>query len=149
MLNRAEMLPTKPRTPDTMTSKETVEKFADVLDQFKPIDGQTSDTELTRIREVLALLLLQIPYDETEGTQNLIGLIRLVAAYTTRYCVEFSKPEYVGSYNEKTDYNATAVVRMRMEAAHKAKPAGHGTYKTARRETAQFTIAVIKDTWVQ
>ena len=78
MLKRAEPL-LKPRTPDTMTPKEIVAKFANALEQFKPIDDQPSDTEITRIREVVAPLLLQIPYDKTEGAHNLIGHIRTEA----------------------------------------------------------------------
>ena len=132
-----------------MTPKEIMAKFADALEQFEPIDGQPSDTDLTRIREVLAPLLLQIPYDKMEGTHNMIGLIRPVAAYTTRYVTEFTEPACVGAYDATIDDDATTVVRARTKAAHKAKRAAHGTYKTALRETAQFILAVIKDTWVQ
>ena len=85
MLKRADLLPTKPRTADTMTPKEIVEKFADALKKFEPIDGQPSDTNLTQIWEVLAPLLLQIYHDETEGTHNLIVHIWPVEAYTIRY----------------------------------------------------------------
>ena len=81
-LNRDEPLP-KPHTPDTMTPKEIVAKLSDTIKKFELIDVQPSDTELTRIREVVAPLLLQIPYDEMGGTHNLIGLIQPVAAYTT------------------------------------------------------------------
>ena len=38
---------------------------------------------------------------------------------------------------------------MRTEATHKAKRANRITYKTARRETAQFILAIVEDTWVQ
>ena len=74
-------------------------KFADALDKFEPIDGQPSDTDLTRIWVVLETLLLQIPYEKTEGTHILIGLIRPVAAYTMRYGAEFSKTACVRSNN--------------------------------------------------
>ena len=33
--------------------------------------------------------------------------------------------------------------------AHKSKYANRGTYKTARRETSQFILVIVKDTWVQ
>ena len=46
-----------------MTPKEIVAKFYDALKKFEPIDSQLSDTDLTQIREFVALLLLQIPYD--------------------------------------------------------------------------------------
>ena len=45
-----------------MTPEEIVAKFAHYLDQFEPIAGQPSDSDLIRIREVVAPLLLQIPY---------------------------------------------------------------------------------------
>ena len=56
-----------------------------------------------QIQEVLAPLLLQILYDKIVGTYNLIGLIRPVAAYTTRYCVEFAEPARFGTYNATID----------------------------------------------
>ena len=46
-----------------MTPKEIMEKFANLLDQFEPINGKPSDTNLTLIREVVAPLPLQIPHD--------------------------------------------------------------------------------------
>ena len=63
-----------------MTPEEIVAKFANSLKQFDPIDRQLSETDLTQIREVVAPLLLQIPYDETGAVHNLIGLIRPEAA---------------------------------------------------------------------
>ena len=97
----------------------------------------------------MAPLLLQILYDETGGTQNLIGLIQAVAAYTTRYGAEFAEPTQVGAYDTTIDDNSRAVVRMRTEASHKSKRANRGTYNTARRETVQFILAVVEDMWVQ
>ena len=47
------------------------------------------------------------------------------------------------------DDNATAVVRTRTEAAHKAKRTDRATYDTARQETTQFVLAVVADTWVR
>ena len=53
-----------------MTLNNIVAKFLAALDHFKPILDQPSDTDLTRLREAVALLLLQIPYDETGGTHT-------------------------------------------------------------------------------
>ena len=132
-----------------MTPEYIVDKFAYALKRFEPIDIQTSETNLTQIWEFLSPILLQNPYDETEGTQNFIGLIWLVADYTTRYGAEFAEPECVGAYYETIDNYATAVVRARTEAAHKAKRAEIGTYETAWCETAQFILTVTEDTWVR
>ena len=41
------------------------------------------------------------------------------------------------------------IVRARTEAAHKAKRTDRATYETARRETTQFVIAVVANTWDQ
>ena len=99
----------KPYTPDTMTSKDTVAKFANALEQFELIDGQPSDTKLTQIREVV-VTLLQILYDEMGGTHNLISLIRPMAAYTTCYGAEFAEPTQVDAYDTTIDDDATSVV---------------------------------------
>ena len=40
-------------------------------------------------------------------------------------------------------------VRAILEAAHKANRADCATFETARRETTQFVLAVIADTWVR
>ena len=148
MLKRNEPLP-KPHTPDTMMPKEIVMKLANVLEQFEPIYGQPSDTDLTRIREVVALLLLQILYDKTGGTHNLICLIWLVAAYTTCYGAEFAEPTRIGAYNATIDDDTMSVVHARTEEAGKDKRTDCGTYEAERQETVQFIITVIKDTWVR
>ena len=47
------------------------------------------------------------------------------------------------------DNYATAVVRACREDTHKAKSANHSTYGTTQRETPQFILAVVEDTWVR
>ena len=72
-------------------------KFAHVLDNFEPITREPSDTNLKRLREAVAPLLLQIPYDETGGKHNLIGLIWTKLAYVARYGEAFPEPKRVGA----------------------------------------------------
>ena len=97
----------------------------------------------------MAPILLQIPYDETGGTHNLIGLIWLVAAYTTRYGAEFSEPTRIGAYDAAIDDDTMSVVRARTKAARKAKRTNRGTYEAAWKEPVQFILAVIEDKWVR
>ena len=132
-----------------MTPEDIVEKFAHSLEKFDSIAGQPSDSDLTIIRELIAPLLLQIPYDKTGAVHNLIGRIWPEAAYITRYGAEFPIPTSFGAYDPSIDDDSTAVVSTRTEAVHKAKRADRATYKTARRETAQFILTVIDDTWVR
>ena len=110
-----------------MTLEEIVEKFAHSLNNFEPIDGQPSDSDLTRLREAVALLLLQIPYDETGAVHNLIGLIRPEAAYVARYGKAFPDPTRVGAYDKNIDDDAMTLVRTCSEASHKAKRAERAT----------------------
>ena len=68
-----------------MTPDEIVAKFATAIDHFEPITEKPSDTNLTRIREAVDPLLLQILYDETGGKHNLIGIIQSNSTYVKRY----------------------------------------------------------------
>ena len=129
-----------------MTPDKIVSKFSAALDNFDPITDQPSDSDLTRLREAIAPLLLQIPYDETGGTHNLIGIIRAEPAYLKRYGEAFPEPTRVGAYDLEIDDDATAVIRARLEAAHTARCADRATYDTARQETTQFVLAVVADT---
>ena len=67
-----------------MMPKDIVENFTHPLNQFDPISGQPSNSDLTRLREAVVPLLLHILYDETGAVHNLIGLIFPEAAYVAR-----------------------------------------------------------------
>ena len=138
-----------PYSPAQDDSRRDRGKFAHALNNFEPITGQPSDTDLKRLREAVAPLLLQIPCDETGTVHNLIGLIRAEAASVSRYGEAFPEPTRVGAYDPNIDNEDTTVIRARIEAAHKARRADHATVKTARRETTQFVLAVVSNTWVR
>ena len=131
-----------------MTPDEIVPKFSVALDNFEPITNQPSDSDITRLREAIAPLLLQIPYDKTGGVHNLIGIVRAKPAYLKRYGEAFPEPTRVGAYNLEINNDTTAVVRARLEAAHKTRRADRATYNTTRRDTTQFVLAVVADTGV-
>ena len=80
-----------------MTPEEIVAKFVHSIDNFEPIDGQPPDSDLTRLQVAFAPLLLQILYDKTGAVHNLIGLIRLKAAYVAHYGEAFPDPTRVGA----------------------------------------------------
>ena len=119
-----------------MTPKEIVAKFSHSHDNFYPIVGKPSDSDLTRLREVVAPFLLQIPYDETDVVHNRISLIRPEAAYIARYVEAFPEPTIFGAYDTTIDDDAMSVIRARTEAAHKENRAERAT-------------AVVADTWVR
>ena len=132
-----------------MTPDEIVAKSSAALDNFEPITDQQLDSDLTILREAIAPLLLQIPYNKKGGTHNLIGIVRAKPAYLKRYGEAFPEPTRVGAYDLKINNDATSVVRARLEGAHKAWSTDRATYDTTRRETTQFVLAVVADTWVR
>ena len=97
----------------------------------------------------MAPLLLQITHDGTGVTHNLVGLIWMVAAYTTLYGAEFAEPTCIGAYDAAIDDDTMSVVRARTEVERKSKRANCTTYEAAWQETVQFILAVIKDMWVR
>ena len=83
-----------------MSPEEIVAKFAEALELFEPIEGQPSIRNLTEIAEVLTQLLFQTPFDETEGKDNIVGIINLATTYRSRYGQVFVIPKRVGAYDE-------------------------------------------------
>ena len=79
----------------------------------------------------------------------MIGIIRAKTAYLKRCGKAFPEPTRIGSYDLEIDDDAMAVVRARLKAAHKARRADRATLDTAQRETTQFVLAVVADTWVR
>ena len=49
--------------------------FSARLDVFDPISGHPTNTELTRIREELTIILLPFPYDVEKVIHNILGLV--------------------------------------------------------------------------
>ena len=123
-----------------MTPDEIVAKFATAINHFEPITEQPSDTDLTRLRKDVALLLLQIPYDKMGGEHNLIGIIWSKSAYVKHYVEAFPEPKRVRAYDLEIDNDATAVVRARKEDAHKARRADRATFETATTASMECVV---------
>ena len=73
----------------------------------------------------------------------MIGIIRAKPAYLKCYGEAFPEPKRVRASDLEIDDDDTAVVRARLEEAHKARRADRATFDTARRETTQFVLAVV------
>ena len=104
-----------------MTPEEILAKFTHSLNKFELINGQPSDSDLTIIREAVAPLLLQIPYDKTGAIHNLVDHIWPEATYVARYGTAFPEPARFRAYNPLIYNEAMAVVCTHTEAAHKVK----------------------------
>ena len=108
-----------------MTPEDIVTNFATVIDHFRPITDQPSDTDLIRLQEAVTPLLLQIMYDETGGKHTLISLIWSKNAYVARYGEAFPKPMRVGAYDLEIGDDDMDVLQVRQEAAHKKARGPH------------------------
>ena len=116
-----------------MSSEEIFAKFSEALKLFEPIEGQPLIRDLFKILEVLTQLLLQIPFDETEGKDNLVRVINSTANYRSRYGQAFVIPQRVGAYDESITDDAKAALRSKMEAKHRSRIVDRSTYETAWR----------------
>ena len=96
-----------------MALKEIMAKFSHSRKQFEPIPGKPSESDLTRILEVVEPLLLQIPYDKMSAVHNLIGIIRPEASYIMRYGAAFPEPARVVAYDPSIDDDTKCVIRVR------------------------------------
>ena len=96
-------------------------------------------------------VLLDIPYDFENGKHSLVGLILSDTAYASSFGAgdTFPEPVRLAIYDETIANDATAVVRAKAEAKHRAKRADKGLYDAAKRETRQLIISKVEDTWIR
>ena len=107
-----------------MKTTKVQAEFAALLDAFKPISGQPTDEDLTRLRRVALSALVPIPYDREKGKHSLLGLLLTDNEYKARhgkvkFPVEAAKRPAI--YDETIAVDATAGVRAQAEAIHQAK----------------------------
>ena len=98
-----------------MSPEEIVAKFSEALELFKPMEGQPSIRDLTKISEVLTQLLLQIPFNETEGKDNLVRVINSATNYRSVYGHLFVIPQRVSAYDETIADDTKAALRANMD----------------------------------
>lgn len=79
----------------------------------------------------------------------MVGIILNNSAYRAEYGTSFARPTKLPIYDAAIQEEAQPVVCARMEAEHKARRADYKIYETAKRESQQFILAVVEDTWVR
>ena len=122
-----------------MTSEAITLLFKEATEAFTLIDGTPTDDDLLAICETLLPLLMDIPYDHLGGVHSLTGLI----TETTTYAAEhgnfaFVRPLRLPLYNANIPDNATTVVRVKLETAHKALVDDYASFEEAERGVARF-----------
>jgi len=122
--------------------------FKEAYDSFPPLDGKPSDDDLLSIKEALLPLLMVIPYDAVGGVHSLTALLTDDAKYATAHKGKsFVRPVRLPLYDLSIPDDASTVVRIRSEAAHKSKLEDYANYEAAERGCAKFMRDVIDEVW--
>lgn len=134
-----------------MSPEEITAAFATAATVFTPIVGQPNDDDLTRLRDTIYPLLLDIPYDDEPPVagvfrHNLIGLIEPTLSYAARWHEAFPRPDQPAAYPTIAD-DASPVVRARSEAKHARLVRDYKSYDAAERAVSKFIRDAIEEVW--
>jgi hypothetical protein len=89
-----------------------------------------------------------IPYDQLNGLHSLMAILTEAAKYETEHGnAKFVRPVRLPLYDEIIDDDATTVVRVRAEAAHKSRLDDYASYEAAERGVAKFLRDVVDEIW--
>ena len=116
-------------------------------EDFKKIQGNPTDEDITLLFDFLTLLLLDIPCDAANATHNLVGLITSSLAYATGYTSYFHHPIRPQEYNPSIKDDATEVYRTHAEREWTSKKEDFGLFKAAKRGIKLFFTTIVNKTW--
>ena len=95
--------------------------FKEAYDTFPPLEGKPTDDDLLAIRECILPLLMVIPYDQLNGIHSLTAILTDAAKYESEHGnAPFVRPICLPLYDKNIADDATTVVRVGAEAAHKS-----------------------------
>ncbi len=130
-------------TPDAITRL-----FKEAYDTFPPLEGKPTDDDLLAIRRTLLLLLLVIPYDQLGRIHSLMAILTEATKYGADHGnKKFARPQRLPLYDDTIANNATTVVRVRSEAAHKSRLDDYASYEAAERGVVKFLRDVVNEIW--
>ena len=130
-------------TPDAITRL-----FKEAYDTFPPLEGKPTDDDLLAIREALLPLLMVIPYDQLNGVHSLTAILTEAVKYGADHGnAKFVRPSRLPLYDKNIADNATTVVQVCAEAAHKARLDDYASYEAAERGVAKFLRDVVDEIW--
>jgi len=128
-------------TPDAITRL-----FKEAYDTFPPLEGKPTDDDLLAIRECILPLLMVIPYDQLNGIHSLTAILTDAAKYELEHGNKsFVRPSRLPLYDKNIADDATTVVRVRAELAHKSRLDDYASYEAAERGIANFLCGVVDE----
>jgi hypothetical protein len=130
-------------TPDAITLL-----FKQARDTFPPLEGKPTDNNLMSIRESLLPILMEMPYDQLGGVHSLTAILVDAARYATNHGGNaFKRPNCLPLYDSSIANNATTVVRLRAESAHKSRLNDYARFKAAKHGAAKFLRETVDEVW--
>ena len=92
---------------------------------------------------------MEIPYNQVGGIHSLTAIITDGVRYAADHGgnVFFNRPVCLPLYDASIADNATTVVRVRSEAAHKARLDDYASFEAAERGAAKFLRDVVNEVW--
>jgi hypothetical protein len=115
---------------------------------FPPLEGKPTDNNLMLLQETLLPILMEIPYHQLGGVHFLMAIFVDVARYATNHGGNaFKCPHCLPLYDSSIANNATTVVRICAESAHKSRLDNYARYKAAKRDAAKFLCETVDEVW--
>ena len=131
------------------TPAEIQANFRAALEEFEINDEQPDVNYYEKMVRAMFDVLVDVPYDEVEGTHNLVGIILEDAPYTNLYGTAFEKPTRPKAVEEESDAgDAVTVGSRRKELAHAAKKADYKLYEAGVRGARNFIVKVVAIEWI-
>jgi hypothetical protein len=89
-----------------------------------------------------------IPYYQLGGIHSLVAILTEATKYEADHGnKKFVRPQRLPLYDDTIADNATTVVRVRSEAAHKSRLDDYASYEAAKRGVAKFLRDVVDKIW--
>jgi hypothetical protein len=131
-----------------MTPNAITLLFKEARDTFPPLKRKPTDDDLLLIQETLLPILMEIPYDQLGGVHSLMAILVDTARYATNHGGNtFKRPDRLPLYDSSIASNATTVVRLCAESAHKSHLNNYARYKAAKHGTAKFLCETVDKVW--
>ena len=131
-----------------MTPNAITLLFKEARDAFPPLKGKPTNKDLLLIRETLLTIFMEISYNQLGGVHSLTAIIMDGVRYTADHDGNrFRRPIRLPLYNGSIKDDATTVVRVRAEAAHKARLNDYASFEAAERGAAKFLCEAVDEVW--
>jgi hypothetical protein len=89
-----------------------------------------------------------IPFDLLGGVHSLTALLTDDTKYTTNHSgKKFVRPKRLPLYNDTITNDASTVVRVCTEAAHKSRLEDYASYDAAKCSCAKFLRGIVDEVW--